>query len=87
MHLPIDERVEEHDDFFDLGGDSLLATQALSRLRRTLGVEISLEKLFEAGTAAELARLIEEDRSGRSGGSGTQETAAVVGLEVEEGRL
>ncbi|MFY2561290.1 amino acid adenylation domain-containing protein [Corallococcus terminator] len=48
-------RVGIHDDFFDLGGDSLLATQVASRLRETLQVEVSLERLLKAATLADLA--------------------------------
>ncbi len=32
---------------YELGGDPLLATQVLSRLRRSLGVEVDLEELLE----------------------------------------
>jgi FkbH-like protein len=52
-----------NDDFFDLGGHSLLAVQLLSRVRQSLGVELSLDLVY-AGTltvssmagAVELAR-------------------------------
>ncbi|MCP4655225.1 MAG: amino acid adenylation domain-containing protein, partial [bacterium] len=46
------------DDFFELGGDSLLATQVVSRLRDAFGVEISLEDFLEGRTVAGLARQI-----------------------------
>lgn len=53
------ERLGVHDNFFLLGGDSLLATQAISRLRRTFGAEISLRDLFDAPTIAGLAERLE----------------------------
>ena len=40
------EYVGIHDDFFQLGGDSILATQLVSRIRETLHVELSLAQFF-----------------------------------------
>jgi amino acid adenylation domain-containing protein/non-ribosomal peptide synthase protein (TIGR01720 family) len=54
------ERVGIHDDFFELGGDSLLATQFISRVFQRLKVELPVRRLFENPTVAEFGALIEE---------------------------
>jgi amino acid adenylation domain-containing protein len=52
-------RVRVDDDFFLLGGDSLLAMQLISRVRGTWHVELSFRSFFETPTVAEMARKIE----------------------------
>ncbi|HKR11859.1 MAG TPA: amino acid adenylation domain-containing protein [Pyrinomonadaceae bacterium] len=48
------------DDFFNLGGHSLLVTQVILRVRETLNVELPIRSLFEAPTVERFAELIGE---------------------------
>ena len=49
--------------FLDLGGDSLLATRLIARMRQAFGLELPVRLFFEASTVAELARSVDELRS------------------------
>ncbi|MEH2068926.1 MAG: beta-ketoacyl synthase N-terminal-like domain-containing protein [Nostoc sp.] len=44
-----------NDNFFDLGGDSLIAVQILSRLRQTFSIQLTVASLLESPTIAEIA--------------------------------
>jgi len=47
-----------NDNFFTLGGHSLLGTQLIARLHDTFGVKLSLRKLFEGPTVAAVAAAV-----------------------------
>ncbi len=54
------ERVGINDNFFDLGGHSLLATQMVSRLARTLNIEVPMELVFRFPTVKLLVKEIND---------------------------
>jgi amino acid adenylation domain-containing protein len=55
-------KIGAHDDFFALGGHSLLLSQVRVRIREDLGADVTLRGLFEHPTIAALAVLIGQSR-------------------------
>lgn len=53
------QNISVEDNFFMLGGHSLLGTQLIARVREVFGVDITLRSLFESPTVAALAEEIE----------------------------
>ncbi|RYZ43786.1 MAG: amino acid adenylation domain-containing protein [Myxococcaceae bacterium] len=53
-------RVGLHDNFFAMGGDSLMAAQLIARLRPHVSTPLRVKAIFRAPTVARLARFIEE---------------------------
>ncbi len=64
------------DNFFDLGGHSLLAVALLSRVRKELGIDLSLAVVYTGDfTVSELASAIELREIEQAG---TEEYAALI---------
>jgi amino acid adenylation domain-containing protein len=61
------EKIGLEDNFFEVGGHSLLITQLLSRVRSLFDVEISVRSFFEHSTIASLAGLIDQVRLSNQG--------------------
>ncbi|GAA3937011.1 hypothetical protein GCM10022209_34820 [Chitinophaga oryziterrae] len=60
------EQVGIHDDFFELGGDSLLAVRVVAYLKKALTINLSVSKLFEFKTVAQLAGYIDVMNAGNT---------------------
>lgn len=52
-------QIFQHQNFFELGGDSLLLTRMLATLRNQFGVQISMRQIFEQPTLIEVAEMID----------------------------
>lgn len=70
------ETIEPDANFFDLGGDSLLATQLVSRLRTSLSIDLPIRALFESPTVRGLACLVRQFAD--SGAEKTQTRADAI---------
>ena len=54
------DRVGIHDNFFLLGGHSLMGTQLIGRVNRAFGVDLTLRAVFDAPTVASLSETVEQ---------------------------
>jgi amino acid adenylation domain-containing protein len=54
------KKIGRNEDFFQLGGHSLLGTRVIARLRTVFGVDVPITWLFEAPTVAKLSERIAE---------------------------
>jgi len=74
------DRVGIHDDFFAIGGHSMLAVRLFSRIEQTTGQRLPLTVLFECPTIAQMAELLDE------GGVSQQAWSSLVPIRSEGSR-
>src|SRR5262245_23714213 len=55
------EQVGRHENFFDLGGHSLLVVQAYAQICETFGTEFPILRLFQYPTVSSLAKFLEQE--------------------------
>ncbi|HLL45917.1 MAG TPA: condensation domain-containing protein, partial [Longimicrobiaceae bacterium] len=60
-------RVGADDGFFEMGGDSLVATQLLAAVNERFRVDLPLRTLFASSTPARLAEAVARERAGEPG--------------------
>ena len=78
------ERVGVKDNFFYLGGNSLFGTQVIARLRDAFHVDISLLKLFDHPTVADLAAEVERLMVAKLDAMSEEEAQRLVALNTEQ---
>ncbi|GIJ56359.1 type I polyketide synthase [Virgisporangium aurantiacum] len=84
------EAIGVEDDFFDLGGNSLVAVQLIALIRKRIQVKLPMRSLFEEPTAAGVARLVEQVRAEDGAGaadSAADSAAAAAGSEGPAGGM
>ncbi|HEY7088215.1 MAG TPA: condensation domain-containing protein, partial [Tepidisphaeraceae bacterium] len=85
------EQVGIHDDFFASGGDSLLASRALSHIYDLTQIELEVSRFFEAptvaGVAHHLERLIDAGRASPSAIVRVPRDSGVAPASIEQERL
>jgi amino acid adenylation domain-containing protein len=75
------EDIGINDNFFALGGHSLMAVRLFAQIERKLGVRLPLSALFESATIAGLAEFVERER-----GADTTEWPSLVQLRAGNGQ-
>ncbi|WP_228435878.1 non-ribosomal peptide synthetase [Chryseobacterium pennipullorum] len=81
------DTISIHDDFFRLGGDSIISIQLVGKIRQQLEVRLSVKEVFTARTVVSLSLLIEDKQPGSENGALTEQgilTGEVSLLPVQE---
>ncbi len=57
------QQVSADDNFFEIGGHSLMATQVISRIRQQFSIEIALRTIFEVPVLKSLAQAVDSSKT------------------------
>ncbi|MFC1715410.1 AMP-binding protein [Candidatus Poribacteria bacterium] len=78
------DKVGIYDDFFDLGGNSLLATQIISQVVNTFQVRVPLRDLFRSPTVADMAVVLTQNMIEKAETDGLKQILAGLEKLLEE---
>ena len=70
------------DNFFDLGGHSLMATQVISRVRERFAADVPVRAMFDQPTIGRLAKIVDEAQ-----GTGNADEMTIVAVSREAYRI
>ena len=76
------DQIGIHDSFFELGGDSLIAAQIVSRIREKFGAELQIRMLFERPTIKDLAGYLEQEKPVTVTGGMISRAPGIEGLQL-----
>jgi len=74
-HLLGREQIDNDEKFFEIGGNSLLATEVILHIRDTFSIQLPVSKLFESSTIAKLTGVIDDN---------TKQTTQAEHIETED---
>jgi amino acid adenylation domain-containing protein len=74
--------VQSGDDFFQLGGDSLLAARVVLRVEQTFGVRLPVAALYRHPTLEGLAAVIRACALRKVGGNGPEPTSCLIPVQT-----
>ena len=77
------DQIGTHDNFFDLGGTSLIAAQLHSKIQKSLKCKLSLDTFVRRNPTIEgMARVIEEQQA-QGGGLSTSPASSLIPIQTE----
>jgi amino acid adenylation domain-containing protein len=79
-------RIGAHDNFFDLGGNSLQAASVIDRVAELTGAQVPLRQFFAAPTVAAIAQLAQDGAQATTVGAPFGASGAIVPLKATGSR-